>query len=82
MGCLLSESTVAIESVSVAVSNDNDELSNDTYTPSSSPSPLTEMAMSLVCHFSVETPCYIHGKCYLMLHHLAGATIQFANLVN
>ena len=38
--------------------------------------------MSWVCHFSVVTPCYIHAKGYLMLHHSAGATIQIANLVH
>ena len=39
--------------------------------------------MSRVCHFSVVSPrCKIHGKDYLMLHHLAGATLQVANLFN
>ena len=51
--------------------------------PTSLPSPWAEMAMSLVCHFGVATSwCYIHGKGYLILHHLAGAPIQVANLVN
>ena len=42
------------EVLSVAVSNASDELLNDT--PTSSPSPRAEVAMSLVCHFSVATP--------------------------
>ena len=57
--------------------------------PSSSPSSRAEMAMSWVCHFNVVTPRdnanisgNFHRKGYLMLHHLAGATIQVASLVN
>ena len=39
--------------------------------------------MSSVCHFSNVTHRYdIHGKGYLMLHHLPGATLQVAHLVN
>ena len=38
----------------MAVSNESDKLLNDT--PTSSPSPLTEMAMVWVCHFNVVTP--------------------------
>ena len=41
--------------------------------------------MSWVRHLSDVTPwSYIHRKCYSMLHvhHLAGATIKVANLVN
>ena len=46
---------------------------------SSAASPL----MSWVCHFSVLTPwCNTHGKGFIMLHHLAGATLAIANLVN
>ena len=67
-----------------AVSNKSDDLLNDT--PTSSPSPLAEMAMRWVGHFSAVTheahTGNFHGKVYLMLHHLAGATIQIANLVN
>ena len=40
--------------ISAAVSNASDELLNDT--PTSLPSPRGEVAMSLVCHFSVVTP--------------------------
>ena len=40
--------------ISVAVSKESDEHLNDT--PTSSPSPLAEIAMSLVCHFSIVTP--------------------------
>ena len=42
----------------------------------------SRMAMSLVCHFIVVTPCNIHGKGCPMLHHFAGSTIQVADLVN
>ena len=52
-------------------------LLNDTPIPSSSP--LAEMAMSWVCHFNTSQ---YHRKGYLMLHHLAGGTIQVANLDN
>ena len=53
--CPLSESTVAIESeISVAVSNESDEILNDISI--SSPSPPAEIAMSWVCHFSVVAP--------------------------
>ena len=39
--------------------------------------------MSWVGHSSVVTPCcYIHGKGNLMQHHLVGATVQVANVVN
>ena len=37
-----------------AASNESGDLSNDT--PTSSPSPLAEMAMSWVAHFGVVTP--------------------------
>ena len=68
-----------------AVSNEIDYQLNDT--PTSSPSPLAEMAMSWVGHFSVKTPTEsmhtgnVHRNGDLMLHHLAGATTQVANLV-
>ena len=57
-------------------------------TPISSPSPPAEMAMRwAVCHFDV-TPrdntytIIFHRKEYFKLHHIAGATIQVANIVN
>ena len=60
--------------ISVAASSESDELFNDT--PNSSSSPRAEMTMGWVCHLSVVTPwCNIHGKGYLMIHHLVGATI-------
>ena len=40
--------------ISVGVPSESDELLNDT--PNSSPSPLVEMVISWVCHFSVVTP--------------------------
>ena len=40
--------------ISVAVSNESDDPLNDT--PTSSPPPLAEMAMSWACHFIVVTP--------------------------
>ena len=65
-----------------AESSEHDDLLNDT--PTSSLSPQAEMAMRWVCHFSADTihTGSFHRKGYLMLHHLAGATIQVANLVN
>ena len=54
--------------------HESDKLLNDT--PTASPS-------RWVCHLIVVTPwCNIHGKGYLMLHHLAGVTVQVANFVN
>ena len=37
--------------------------------------------MSWLCHFNVHTGNF-HIKGYLMLHLLAGATMQVANLIN
>ena len=70
-----------------AVSKKSDELNllNDTHV--ASPSPLAEMAMGwcvilmLRHHETIHTGNF-HRKGYLMLHHLAGATIQVANLIN
>ena len=66
-----------------AVSNESVDLFNDTSTLS--PSPLAEMASGVGDELGVSfaTPFQnIQVIFMLMLHHLAGATIQVANLVN
>ena len=78
--CLLSERILAIRKQNFSsCSNKGAGLLNDT--PTSSPSPLVEMAMSWVCHFSVLTVwCSIHRKGYIMLHLVAGVPIQTLRL--
>ena len=40
------------------------------------------MTMGWACHINVIHTGILHRKGYIMLHHLAGATIKFTNLVN
>ena len=67
-----------------AVSKESDDQSNDT--PTSTPSPQAEMAVGrfilVLRHRKKIHTGNFHRIGYLMLHHLAGATIHVANIVN
>ena len=63
-----------------AVSNKSNDLLNDI--PGSSPSPQAGCVIFVSVHHETTHTSIFHRKGCLMLHHLADATIQVANLVN